>query len=317
MTEFRTYADAVVFEQRFPNAVSGASKNASHPLAERDFVSTGFPTLSHGGDEPLGFLQFAGLMTGSEYQYGRISKGGTVSRVAGGNHNAPIPDQSPIPDRSPNPSVAPSAPPTLPPKVPPTSLTGVSGFGPACFFSEDLKHSVVISAFSQFMAASSGNLTGSTDVAYGLQGSVTAIPAGYSLSFIVSASAAGGINSAFEEWGDKLLATYDKHRSLTWEDPALNYLGYSTDNGAFYYYQTENGTPGQFSGGKSYEDTLIDVKRYADSEGIPYKYILYGNSSTPFWRPFSPARFSHFSQRHATPRAPCDILYSVPMLIGC
>ena len=26
--------------------------------------------------------------------------------------------------------------------------------------------------------------------------------------------------------------------------------------------------------GKNYEDTLIDVKTYADSEGIPYKYIL-------------------------------------------
>ena len=26
--------------------------------------------------------------------------------------------------------------------------------------------------------------------------------------------------------------------------------------------------------GKNYEDTLIDVKTYADSESIPYKYVL-------------------------------------------
>ena len=32
--------------------------------------------------------------------------------------------------------------------------SGVSGFGPTCFFSEDLKTSVVLSSFSQFMAAS-------------------------------------------------------------------------------------------------------------------------------------------------------------------
>jgi hypothetical protein len=29
---------------------------------------------------------------------------------------------------------------------------GVSGFGPTCFYSEDLKNSVVLSSFSQFMA---------------------------------------------------------------------------------------------------------------------------------------------------------------------
>ena len=54
-----------------------------------------------------------------------------------------------------------------------------------------------------------------------------------------------------------------------------------SDNGAFYYYQTEGHTagkpvaepnaPGPW---KTYEDTLIDVKVYADSVQIPYKYVL-------------------------------------------
>jgi len=43
-------------------------------------------------------------------------------------------------------------------------------------------------------------------------------------------------------------------------------LGFSTDNGAFYYYVTEEG--------KNYEDTLIDVKRYAEAVHIPYHYVL-------------------------------------------
>lgn len=43
-------------------------------------------------------------------------------------------------------------------------------------------------------------------------------------------------------------------------------LGYSTDNGAYYYYQTEPN--------KTYEQTLYDVKDYADAQGIPYKYVL-------------------------------------------
>lgn len=87
---------------------------------------------------------------------------------------------------------------------------------------KDLKQSIVISAYSQFMAASNGNLSqhpsGSTAadaaaskaVAYGLQGSITEVPAGYSLSFIISTppKTGAGVNAAFESWGDKLLSTY-------------------------------------------------------------------------------------------------------------
>ena len=44
------------------------------------------------------------------------------------------------------------------------------------------------------------------------------------------------------------------------------YLGYSTDNGAYYYYQTEAGS--------TYEQTMIDVARYAKKVGLPYRYWL-------------------------------------------
>ena len=48
--------------------------------------------------------------------------------------------------------------------------------------------------------------------------------------------------------------------------PSRRYLGYSTDNGAFYYYTTE--------AGKNYEDTMLDVATYAKTAGIPYQYVL-------------------------------------------
>ena len=47
--------------------------------------------------------------------------------------------------------------------------------------------------------------------------------------------------------------------------PSRRYLGYSPDNGAFYYYTTE--------AGKNYEDTMLDVAAYAKTAGIPYQYV--------------------------------------------
>ena len=61
----------------------------------------------------------------------------------------------------------------------------------------------------------------------------------------------------------------------------LLYLERSTDaacvTGAFYYYQTEGHKPARgppWTGGKTYEEALIDVRKYADAAGIPYKYAL-------------------------------------------
>ena len=169
--------------------------------------------------------------------------------------------------------------------------TGVTGFGPTCFFSKDLKDSAVLSSYSQFMAASNGKREGA--IAYGAQASITEFPAGYSLSFVLAVSRNGGVNMAFEEWGTKLLRKYGKSRENSWRDYSLNYLGYSTDNGAFYYYQTEGHTGGKriseqedtctpqntkackWAGpGKDYQETLIDVSEYAKQQKIPYKYIL-------------------------------------------
>jgi len=140
--------------------------------------------------------------------------------------------------------------------------TGIAGSGPVVVFSQSLNTSIVLSAFSNFMAHSQ-TFVNST-LGYGIMGGVTSVPKGYSISTILSIGT--GINSAMDSWGDVLLQEYKKDRYAYKRDLAMQYLGYSTDNGAFYYYTTEPG--------KNYEDTLVDVQSYAEKAGLPYKYVL-------------------------------------------
>eukprot|EP00039_Didymoeca_costata_P026389 m.15829 g.15829 ORF g.15829 m.15829 type:complete len:770 (+) comp5505_c0_seq1:20-2329(+) len=234
VTEIREYSNALVFEQRFPMGVKGTCLQPSNVMKERDNVSTSFPSMT---------MPSASDPERSLFQFSGDMTGDDYiySNFSEGVRIG----------------------------------TGVSGFGPMCVYSSDGKNAVVISPYSEFMAASAAH--SATGLSFGVQGSFTEIPAGYSMAFIMSLTQPGNVNEAFEEWGDKLLNKFGKKRDNTYNDYALKYLGYSTDNGAFYYYQTEDGVPGKRvppTTGKTYEQTLIDVKKYADSEGIPYKYVL-------------------------------------------
>jgi len=95
----------------------------------------------------------------------------------------------------------------------------------------------VISSYNNFMAQSQV-LSASKHYGFGLMGAITSIPAGYESSTIIAHSA-GGPNIAMRRWGDLLLARYGKSREVSISDFTTNMLGYSTDNGAFYYYLTE------------------------------------------------------------------------------
>eukprot|EP00039_Didymoeca_costata_P006166 m.87998 g.87998 ORF g.87998 m.87998 type:complete len:840 (+) comp13136_c0_seq1:26-2545(+) len=140
--------------------------------------------------------------------------------------------------------------------------TGVIGSGPVVVFSSDLSSSVVISAYNNFMVSSQDIVNNS--ISYGLMNTVESIPSQSRLETVLVVSS--GINKAMTDWGDVLLAQYGKSRNAYKRDFAMQNLGYSTDNGAYYYYNTEPG--------KTYEQTLYDVKAYADSMNIPYKYVL-------------------------------------------
>ena len=73
--------------------------------------------------------------------------------------------------------------------------------------------------------------------------------------------------SAFEEWGKIMTRYHGKTDAARKFDLTVNYVGYYTDNGAYYYYNTEEG--------KTYEQTVNDVVDHASFKEIPYKYLQY------------------------------------------
>ena len=103
----------------------------------------------------------------------------------------------------------------------------------------------------------------------GLDAPIQSVPPGYSLEVMVYTSDAG-LNAGVKAFGSALL---DYHNTTRIDDYATHWLGFSTDNGAYYYYNT---APGKFAPGprQDYQDTLLGVHAYAQKEGIPYKHVL-------------------------------------------
>ena len=144
---------------------------------------------------------------------------------------------------------------------------GIGGSGVTCVFNADGSVAAVISPFDSFMAAS--QLSPSAGIRMmGVMGNVTEISAGYSMRTVVYFG--DGINAAMSNWGDAIRGYYGKSdvasSAAAQSDVTLTYLGYSTDNGAFYYYNTVPGL--------NYQDTMLAVKAYADEAGLPYRYVL-------------------------------------------
>jgi hypothetical protein len=125
----------------------------------------------------------------------------------------------------------------------------------------DGTNTVVISAANSFMTSSqqlvrdtpckmecgnsSDNSSGGPGVlAYGLIGSISHVPPGFSLEVMMSLGA--GPNQAVRKWGGLLTHRYNKTNPED-KDFTTTHLGYDTDNGAFYYYNPEpNKTPVTF-----------------------------------------------------------------------
>jgi hypothetical protein len=118
---------------------------------------------------------------------------------------------------------------------------------------------VIISPFSQFMATSL-HQQGNT-LQYGVMGSVITIPADYSNSLILFYSSEG-INNAIHQWGQTMQRAYNRDNKYRLNDITIKYLGYYTDGGAYYYYNTEPGV--------NYEETILNIYKKID---LPYHYI--------------------------------------------
>jgi hypothetical protein len=128
-----------------------------------------------------------------------------------------------------------------------------SGFrgGPVVVFNETQRGEgdiLILSPFSRFMATS---LTQTNNILeYGVMGSMPSITPNYNHSFIIFYSP-HGINQGVREWGQTMQKAYNRTNQYRINDLTINYLGYYTDNGAYYYYNTEKGT--------NYEQAMFDV----------------------------------------------------------
>jgi len=83
-------------------------------------------------------------------------------------------------------------------------------------------------------------------------------------------TAGHGVNDAMRRWGANVMARHGNVRTFQGRglrDKSLSQLGYSTDNGAYYYYWTggDNTT--------NYEDAMLNVVDYAAQQNIPYKCV--------------------------------------------
>ncbi len=150
------------------------------------------------------------------------------------------------------------------------SLTGgIGGSGVLCVFDQVTAQSCVISPLTNFMSTSRYS-PNPGELAFGIMGNATTIPALHSVKTIIYIADDNtlGVNAAMKGWGNMLRTYYDKgdvHISRA-KDVTLQYLGYTTDNGAYYYYHTIPHL--------NYQDTLTVIKQYADSLNTPYKYVL-------------------------------------------
>ncbi len=130
---------------------------------------------------------------------------------------------------------------------------------PVVFYDDDL-NCFVLSPLDGFVNAAI-NQSDNSRISCGIQGEIKEIPKNYSQKFLLTFNR--GINASLENLGALLLKYHGSKKKDTYYNIAASHLSYWTDNGAYYYYRTEKDM--------SYEDTMVAVKDYFDSHGIPIK----------------------------------------------
>ncbi|HEY1788415.1 MAG TPA: hypothetical protein VGJ73_09685 [Verrucomicrobiae bacterium] len=126
----------------------------------------------------------------------------------------------------------------------------------------DSDDAMVISPASHFMiAAMSGD--GQTNIASGLNSALRHLPSGFSQQTILTFG--HGINHTWDLWGKSLQALQGLQRPDNEADTVLKYLGYWTDNFAYYYYN--------YDLDKGYAGTLQSLVEHYRQEDIPIRYL--------------------------------------------
>lgn len=239
-TGFYQYASSCLFETHYPDGVANASVGFGPQL-----LSSAFPSFELAG------ARSAAAGTRGYYLW---QGGGVPGNPPTGAHG--------------------SWPPTA---VPATQCAAVyqpsscSLSGVLSVFDEDMSNSIVVSAASQYVAT--GVQFGAT-LDFGLQGMAEAVPKGFRLSAIVHAER-GGVNAAMRSWGHTLLARSGKPRDGYTHDRSLSMLGYTTDNGAYYYYNTIQGSCYTAKDKcVGYEETFHALKSHLATARIPVRWAL-------------------------------------------
>ncbi|MFX0098308.1 MAG: hypothetical protein ACFFCS_01930 [Candidatus Hodarchaeota archaeon] len=99
-------------------------------------------------------------------------------------------------------------------------------------------------------------------ISCGLAGTVEKTPENFSLESLLCFDK--GINRIVEGWGALFRKRHGGEIRDPYSSPITAYLGYNTDNGACYYYNTEKGM--------NYEETMIAVSDHHKEIGLPMGY---------------------------------------------
>ena len=127
---------------------------------------------------------------------------------------------------------------------------------------DDHANAFIISPASHFMVASMMG-DGHTEVASGFNSGLRNLPAGFTQQTLVAFGQ--GVNNTWDRWGHALRQLEHAKRPSNEADTVLKYLGYWTDNGAYYYYN--------YDLTKGYAGTLEELVNRYRREQIPIHYL--------------------------------------------
>ena len=127
---------------------------------------------------------------------------------------------------------------------------------------DERTHTIILSPASDYLVAEMHG-DGKTLLASGLNPHLGELPAGFTHRSLLTIGT--GIGTTLRTWGDALTADSGKSRPTDSADPLIKYLGYWTDNGAYYYYNYDTS--------KGYAGTLLALLRHYRHEDIPIRYL--------------------------------------------
>jgi hypothetical protein len=134
--------------------------------------------------------------------------------------------------------------------------------GTPWFLFDDDAHTAVLSAGSDFLVAEMHG-DGKTLLASGLNPTLTDLPAGFTHTSWLAVGS--GVETTVHAWGNAITTLNGKTRPTDDADMLVKYLGYWTDNGAYYYYN--------YDPALGYAGTILAVAKQYQAEKIPIHYM--------------------------------------------